>query len=185
MDTALDKALEIFWHRGYAAAPIQEICVAMDLNPGSVYAAFGNKHGLFVKVVQRYLDQMNRPGVDLMDAEPDGLRGIRAYFEFIVEGIVNGNRRWGCLGTNAFLELKENDAEVGRLMSDHLGRLEQAFCRALDRTGIEDAAGNAKYLLCLSQGLNVIAKTDPDRSTLRNIVEMALLPFARQEPLVS
>jgi TetR/AcrR family transcriptional repressor of nem operon len=180
VDTALDKALEVFWHRGYAAAPIQEICGAMGLNPGSVYAAFGSKHGLFLKVVQRYLDQMNRPGVALMEAEPDGLKGVRAYFDFIVEGIVTGNRRWGCLGTNAFLELKENDPDVARLMSEHLTRLEQAFCRALERADARNAAESAKYLLCVSQGLNVIAKTGPDRPTLQKIVETALLPLAKE-----
>jgi TetR/AcrR family transcriptional regulator, transcriptional repressor for nem operon len=171
---ALDGAIEVFWRRGYSGAPIQEICDAMGLNPGSVYAAFGSKHGLFLAVIQRYLDSMNRPGLELLETNPCGLDGIRAYFDFIADGIINGNRRWGCLGTNAFVELKEVDDDVARLMSDHLTRLETAFREALQRDSLENPESQAKYLLCIAQGLNVFAKTSPSRETLQTIIDAAM-----------
>lgn len=171
---ALDAAIEVFWRRGYSGAPIQEICDAMGLNPGSVYAAFGNKHGLFLAVIRRYLDSMNRPGLELLESTPCGLDGIRAYFDFIADGIINGNRRWGCLGTNAFVELKEIDDDVAQLMSDHLARLEAAFCGALKRDSMENPESQAKYLLCVAQGLNVLAKTSPSRGSLNSVIDSAM-----------
>lgn len=171
---ALDAAIEVFWRRGYSGAPIQEICDAMGLNPGSVYAAFGNKHGLFLAVIRRYLDSMNRPGLELLESTPCGLDGIRAYFDFIADGIINGNRRWGCLGTNAFVELKEIDDDVAQLMSDHLARLEAAFCGALKRDSLENPESQAKYLLCVAQGLNVFAKTSPSRGSLNSVIDSAM-----------
>ncbi|MEO9779663.1 MAG: TetR/AcrR family transcriptional regulator [Sedimentitalea sp.] len=171
---ALDAAIEVFWRRGYSGAPIQEICDAMGLNPGSVYAAFGNKHGLFLAVIRRYLDSMNRPGLELLESTPCGLDGIRAYFDFIADGIINGNRRWGCLGTNAFVELKELDDDVAQLMSDHLARLEAAFCGALKRDSLENPESQAKYLLCVAQGLNVLAKTSPSRGSLNSVIDSAM-----------
>ena len=170
----LDKAVEVFWRCGYSGAPIQEICDAMGLKPGSVYAAFGNKHGLFLAVIRRYLDSMNRPGLELLESNPCGLDGIRAYFDFVVDGIINGNRRWGCLGTNAFVELKEVDEDVARLMSDHLARLETAFRDALMRDAWENPESQAKCLLCIAQGLNVFAKTSPSRDALQSVVDVAI-----------
>lgn len=174
IDKALDGATDIFWRYGYSGAPIQDVCDAMGLNPGSVYASFGSKHKLFTIVVRRYLEKMNSSGLDILISSPCGIDGIRVYFIFITDGILNGNRRWGCLGTNAFVELNEVDEEVAQIMSDHLARLEQAFCDALKRDGIENAAVRAKYLLCVSQGLNVIAKTSPKYDELRSIVDVAI-----------
>ena len=170
----LDGAIEVFWRRGYSGASIQDVCDAMGLNPGSVYAAFGSKHGLFLAVIRRYLDSMNRPGLELLETNPCGLDGIRAYFDFIANGIVNGNRRWGCLGTNAFVELKEGDDDVAQLMLDHLTRLEIAFREALKRDSFEHPESQAKYLLCIAQGLNVFAKTSPNRETLQTIIDASI-----------
>lgn len=180
IDQALDRAMGVFWLHGYAGAPIQEICEAMQLKPGSVYAAFGSKHGLFLAVVKRYIEQMNHPGMELIRTNPNGVDGIRDYFDFIADGILNGNRMWGCLGTNAFIELKEVDAELSSIMSDHLASLEATFYEALMRDEIEDARDQAKYLLCFAQGLNVIAKTTPDKSTLQALINTALAPLLRR-----
>ncbi|WP_104019650.1 TetR/AcrR family transcriptional regulator [Roseovarius nitratireducens] len=174
-EKALDGAIEVFWRRGYSGAPIQEICDAMGLNPGSVYSAFGNKNGLFLAVIRRYLDSINRPGLDLLASSASGLDGIRAYFDYISEGIVSGNRRWGCLGTNAFVELKESDDDVAEIMSQHLIRLETTFRDALIRDMVGDPEAKAKYLLCVAQGLNVIAKTSLDRQTIQTVIDSAMI----------
>jgi TetR/AcrR family transcriptional repressor of nem operon len=105
---------------------------------------------------------------------PTGIEGIRAYFEHVVEGILQGNRRWGCLGTNAFVELNESDDEIAKIMKNHLVRLAKAFEHALVRDGIANPDHWAQHLLCVSQGLNVIAKTEPDIAALRPIIDTTI-----------
>lgn len=174
IDSALDRAMEVFWRHGYSGAPIQDVCAAMQLKPGSVYATFGSKHELFLSVVERYLDKVNRPGLELLEGNPCGLDGVRDYLDYVAEGIVTGKRRWGCLGTNAFVELSENDAKVTGVMAEHLARLEAAFRNAMERDGIPDSHDKAKFLLCAAQGLNVVAKARPDRETLDRIIAITL-----------
>src|ERR1700725_458 len=55
VDEALDRALEVFWARGYEGATLPELTRAMRINRPSLYAAFGNKEQLFGKVLDRYM----------------------------------------------------------------------------------------------------------------------------------
>ena len=54
VDKALDRALEVFWTRGYEGATLPELTQAMGINRPSLYAAFGNKEQLFRKALDRY-----------------------------------------------------------------------------------------------------------------------------------
>ena len=54
MDQALNRALDVFWRKGYEGASICDLTAAMGINPPSLYAAFGNKEGLFRQALDRY-----------------------------------------------------------------------------------------------------------------------------------
>ena len=178
IDEALDAAMAIFWRDGYAGAAIGNVCAAMKLKPGSVYLTFGSKRKLFLAALERYLVQINQPGINKLAAAVCGVEGVRAYFEHIIDGIQNGNRQWGCLGTNAFTEMGESDDDIHRMMTTHFSRLADAFEDALNRDGIKDAADWAQHLVCLSQGLNVLAKVKSNASSLPRIVETTILALS-------
>src|SRR5258707_4028105 len=55
-DTALDRAMHVFWAKGYEGASLSNLTRAMRINRPSLYAAFGNKEQLFEKVLDRYMD---------------------------------------------------------------------------------------------------------------------------------
>src|SRR5215204_6288141 len=61
IDEALDRALEVFWRRGYEGASLPELTEAMGINRPSLYAAFGNKEALFRKAIDRYVDRTAAP----------------------------------------------------------------------------------------------------------------------------
>jgi len=53
-DQALDKALHVFWEKGYEGTSVADLTEAMGINPPSLYAAFGNKDALFRKALDLY-----------------------------------------------------------------------------------------------------------------------------------
>jgi AcrR family transcriptional regulator len=55
-DVALERAMHVFWAKGYEGAALSDLTRAMRINRPSLYAAFGNKEQLFRKVLDRYMD---------------------------------------------------------------------------------------------------------------------------------
>src|SRR5246127_5489714 len=55
-DAALDRAMHVFWAKGYEGASLSKVTRAMRINRPSLYAAFGNKEQLFRRVLDRYMD---------------------------------------------------------------------------------------------------------------------------------
>ena len=53
-DVVLDRAMRVFWTRGYEAASIQRLVARMGIQRGSVYATFGDKRALFFAALDRY-----------------------------------------------------------------------------------------------------------------------------------
>jgi len=53
-DDVIDKAVKVFWAKGYEAASIQDLIDAMGIQRGSLYGTFGGKQSLFLKSLKRY-----------------------------------------------------------------------------------------------------------------------------------
>ncbi|OLT05869.1 TetR family transcriptional regulator [Pseudonocardia sp. CNS-004] len=176
----LDLALEMFWQRGFDGTSIHALCEVTNLQPGSVYAAFGSKRDLFVAAVRRYVETVSAEAVDRVNGAPSGLQGLREYFAHLIDAMVDGKRRWGCLITNSLVELSAHDPDLAGMFQLHLAHLQTSFAAALARARAEGelrpGAGpeSAGMLLALVQGMNVMAKTRPGRRALQDVVDAAL-----------
>jgi TetR/AcrR family transcriptional regulator, transcriptional repressor for nem operon len=180
VEEALDVALEMFWQQGFDGTPIQALCQAMDLQPGSVYAAFGSKRDLFVAAVRRYIETVSAEAVDRINGAPSGLQGLREYFAHLVDAMVDGKRQWGCLITNSLVEFAARDPELAGMFQLHLARLQTSFAAALARARadgeLRPGAGpeSASMLVAVVQGMNVMAKSRPGRRALQDVADATL-----------
>lgn len=179
-DVALGAAMETFWRHGFEATSVQVLCQAMEVQPGSVYAAFGSKRDLFVAALRSYAETVSADAVERINDAPSGVQGIRSYFDHLVDAMVDGRRRWGCLITNSLIELAERDSELAGMFQQHLANLRTSFAGALVRARAEGelraGAGPeaADLLVAVVQGMNVMAKTRPGRKALQAVVDAAL-----------
>jgi TetR/AcrR family transcriptional regulator, transcriptional repressor for nem operon len=105
----------------------------MDLQPGSVYAAFGSKRDLFVAAVRHYIETVSAETVDRINSASSGLQGLREYFAHLVDAMVEGKRARGCLITNSLVEFSARDPELAGMFQVHLARLQTSFAAALAR----------------------------------------------------
>jgi TetR/AcrR family transcriptional repressor of nem operon len=178
--TVLDEAVDAFWERGFDGTVVQDLCAAMGLNPGSLYGTFGDKRALFLAALDRYVDTVSRQAIERIGGGHSGLTGIRSYFDHLIAAMLDGKRRWGCLITNSAAELALHDPDVAARVKLQLARIESAFASALARAQaageLAEGAGphGAAFLVCLVQGLNILAKIKPERRALEGVVEVAL-----------
>jgi TetR/AcrR family transcriptional repressor of nem operon len=178
----LDRAVNAFWKSGFDGIGMQELCKAMRLFPGSVYGTYGDKHQLFVRAIERYMATVSAEAAEILGGGNSGLAAIKGYFAHLIDGILDGNRRWGCLVTNTIVEFAQKEPVLRTRIDAHLQRLEAAFVSAIRRAHQEGdisptapAEGPAAFFVCVVQGLNVLAKTKPSRQGLEQIVQSALL----------
>jgi TetR/AcrR family transcriptional regulator, transcriptional repressor for nem operon len=179
--TALEAAVECFWHRGYAATSVRDLAENMGISAPSLYNAYGDKHRLFVQALEHYLDYSTRARIKRLENSLPPKRAIQKFIEEIIERSVNDRERRGCFLINSALEVAPHDKELGRLIADRLAEIERFFYRAIKAAQIEGAVPRsraakdlARLLLGVLLGIRVLARSKPERALLEGVARPAL-----------
>ncbi|WP_433170712.1 TetR/AcrR family transcriptional regulator [Actinoallomurus sp. CA-150999] len=180
-DTAVRRAMELFWRRGYEATSIQDLVAATGLGRGSLYAAFGSKDGLYEAALRRYVEMSSAKMTDRLDRDVPIRKVVGDLLLALVDEAAEDADRRGCLVTNTAIERLPHDALSGRIVVDALGGVRESIVTALTRARERgelppdtDVPRLADFFLTAIQGLRVMAKAGPDRRRLAGVVETAL-----------
>ncbi len=76
---ALERAIQLFWEKGFHATSLKDIEQALDMRPGSIYAAFGNKDGLFQEALDHYAHASLTELERILGNHESPLLGLAAY----------------------------------------------------------------------------------------------------------
>jgi len=179
-DEALNRALELFWRKGYEGTSLADLTAAMGINPPSLYAAFGNKAGLFRAVLDRYTADY-AVFFDLVLAAPTA----RAVAETLLHGVAdlreNPDRPPGCLTVQGALSCSAEAEPIRQELAARRAATEAALRQRFERARAEgdlpeqaDPAALARYLTTLTQGMAVQAAGGASAADLQQVVEIAL-----------
>ena len=180
-DEVLDRAIEVFWSRGYEGASIQHLVDRMGINRGSIYDTFGDKHHLFLAALDRYEVVFHTRMREALDDARSPRRAIHRVFDTITQECACDEGRKGCFLTNSAVELSGHDHDTEARVRENFLRLEQAFEKTL-QAGIERGEiserhhpkAMARFLTSSLQGLRVMSKARPNRMVLRDIAKVTL-----------
>lgn len=180
-EEVLDRAIDVFWARGYEGASIQHLVDSMGINRGSIYDTFGDKHQLFLAALDRYEVVFYTRLLEALDSAQSPRRAIQKVFDTVIKECACDEGRKGCFLTNVAVELSGHDLDTEVRVQDNFHRLEGAFEKALC-AGIEkeeisrrhNPRALARFLTSSLQGLRVMSKTKPNRLVLRDIVKVTL-----------
>ena len=179
--TALGKAMELFWRKGYEATSIEDLVTHMDINRGSLYETFGDKQQLFLACMDRYCDGMAASRLSMLDQPGPLLDTIRRFIRGKLQMALADPTRKGCLIANTAMELAPHEKEIGERVASALGGLEEAYHQVLIRAKKQgelrknqDPRALARYLTTMMQGVIVMYKAGTPAEALREIVETGL-----------
>lgn len=185
-EAAVERAMAVFWSRGYHGTALPDLLRATKLSRGSLYAAFGGKHALFLRALDRYIaDALARIDIELGPRQTP-LNGLRTYLAGYVERTSGAHGRRGCLLVATAMELAGHDPDVEDRVRGFFKAMESklagAFSRA--RTAGElapdvEPASAARILVCFVEGLRVTGKTGPARATSQGTADALLERFIR------
>jgi TetR/AcrR family transcriptional repressor of nem operon len=178
----VERAMELFWTRGYEATSVADLTSALGVHPGTLYRTFGDKHALFLRALAHYRQHLAD------ELAPTLLRGgpvlprIRAVLIGWIDLAVEQTEPRGCLVANTTGELLPGDDEVARCIGGILSVVEDGFLQGLRAAARQgeisptlDLPAAAAMLTVLLEGLQVVVKTDPDPRRLASTVDTALL----------
>ncbi len=180
-DAVLQRALELFWERGYEATSMADLVQHLGIARASIYATFGGKHDLYVQALDRYA-QVRDPRVVEMLSQPGlVLPAVRALVEAYATETLDDERRRGCMVVNAAVELMPRDPEAARRVEASWDIIETALTSALTRARAQgeipetkEPRALARFLLVVLQGIRVLGHASPDPGRVRDATAQAL-----------
>lgn len=175
----LEKAMLAFWRHGYASTSMKNLVASMDLHPGSIYAAFGNKKNLFRLALQRYEEQ-NRAFLVELEKKHTPRNAVLAIFDHMVADVHDHPDNCGCFLVNSMIDAAPKDDDINQSVMRGLAAFE-AFCQRMIEKAQEigevrpelDAAKTARILQGLIAGARVVTRANPDHRRAQDIAEHA------------
>jgi len=187
IDKAVDRAMEVFWTKGYEGASLQDLLKAMKIARGSLYKAFDDKHAIYLAALDRYDRTMIVPGAAEL-SDPDGGDGL-ARIKRVLEGArdaVAANDRRGCFMCNAGIDRAAADPKVRKKVLAMMKRLEAGFATALKESRLaanwpaKRRAETARLLLDTYMGLQVLSRAGYSPADLSGIIKIFLSELGLQ-----
>ncbi len=176
----LQQAINVFWLKGYKATSIKNLVDATGLQPGSLYAAFGDKRGLFLAALDAYFADMRKTILTVLHGNMPPLDRLRAFFAELVRQSCDDPERKGCLLINTLSEIPLQDTEINsrlqRMFAEVERELNGLLAEAIRNGDLpeQDAEALAKYLVAGIFGLRIFNKMQPDPRSLEDVADRLL-----------
>ena len=182
-EVALGRALELFWDRGFAATSLDDLSEAMGMNRPSVYAAFGDKHDLFVKALRVYQEAGQEALLRALDPERPLRESLHDCFSAILAQYLSGEGATrGCFMFAVATTEAVADPAIRAMVADGTRGFDTAFEARLELArsrreiaSTADPATLARLATGLVHTLSVRARAGEKRAALQKIIDDFLL----------
>jgi TetR/AcrR family transcriptional repressor of nem operon len=179
-EVVLQKAMEVFWERGYEAASLAELLKNMGISRKSMYDTFGNKQSLFLKALEHYAqtelrsirEQLLAPGSTMSNIEQLLYSWQQAHGKLDSKG---------CLLGTSTANFKTSDVEIAPILRSYFVRLENIYYEAI---ALAQVAGElnpqanprdlARLLLCTTQGMALVGRVLDSETILQSVVSTTI-----------
>lgn len=177
-ETALNNALKLFWRKGYHATSMKDIEEEMDMRPGSIYAAFGNKEALFKETLQEYSVLATNEFREALSQRSSVLQGISLYLRNIAIMTATCAPTKACMLVKTLLEFTPDDKAFSDPARSYLDELEQLFTETFELAQQRGEIGHSQSPARLARllqtniiGLRTMARRDIPQQQLQSLAD--------------
>jgi AcrR family transcriptional regulator len=172
----LDKIMQVFWEHGYSATSLDQIAEATNLNRPSLYAAFGSKKDMYLKVINRFADMMQAH----LSAAGNFDGPLNARFKAVLSAAIDlytgktpvSASRFGCLAISTLPAESTQDPEFVEALNKVMGRMDRGFARLIEtgsknRFNADEAAQIGQQFAVMLHGISVRARAGENTKSLK------------------
>lgn len=178
-EKVLDKAIEIFWHKGYNGTSAQDLVTHLGLSRSSLYDTFGDKQKLFSMALKRYQKQGQDYVKNLLEESEDVKATLTVIFKQAVLESLEDRITKGCFMVNSSVELAMQDEEIARIVNDNRQTMEDVFLKAVTKgqeagqiSTKQNARTLARFIFNNYTGIRVLARSgEKDKQVYDDILK--------------
>ena len=185
---ALKTAMELFWSKGFQGTSMKDLEAALDLKPGSIYAAFGSKEALYAEALTLY-----------STATSGQLQDLLAKADTPLSGLANHVRRLGnikkastpsnaCMLVKTLLELPEHNQQLRHTTEELMRKTETIFREAFEKakaTGEIEETADVEFLAARIQSQIYLLRSKAERGDAEKLVPKLAETIAREVEALS
>lgn len=178
-EEALDKAIRLFWTRGYEATSIGDLTAELGIGAPSLYAAFGDKATLFAEVVRAFGARYGGFIPRALEQEPTATAAVRRMLREAAVEYTRPECPHGCLVMSA--GSNTTSTEVADMLRGLRNRNIDVFTEHIQAdidAGLLPADANAKalarYIGTVLQGMSQAARDGATQAELATVADMAM-----------
>jgi TetR/AcrR family transcriptional regulator, transcriptional repressor for nem operon len=178
-DKVLDAARDIFWRKGFQATSLDDITAETGLTKPSLYAAFGDKTSLFLKILDRYHEYILARSQKILSSDPSARAAVGAWLTSFLPHCSGAKGRRGCLSINTGADGGLEEAALRNSIASFNARLEGLIVARLqqDRShfaGDFDPVAVARTVLAVYSGLMAQAKQAPTLERVQSVIAQTM-----------
>lgn len=180
-EEVLQKAVEIFWKKGFNATSMDDLVKNLGINRASLYDTFGGKKQLYTKALNKYIGDNRRQLIAFFEEQENVKEGLELFFNMFISSTMADCDVKGCFVVNTSTELLPHDPETEEILIANRTEFEKLFRYLLEKgkksgelSSEIDVESTAAYLVTFFQGLKVMAKLKPDEKDLERIIRVGL-----------
>ncbi|MDO6683911.1 MULTISPECIES: TetR/AcrR family transcriptional regulator [unclassified Agarivorans] len=174
----VQKATELYWEKGFHATSMRNLQEVIDMRPGSIYASFGSKEGLFSEALDNYA---NSSIEQLYACKAEAASPIAALKLFLKKALIDSRETAPsgmCMLVKTVAELTDDNAELLEQTKKLLAKVEAEFTKVLNEAKLagelqndKDTAQLARHLQVQIIGLRTYSRAHDGNAPIEQLIE--------------
>lgn len=166
----ISKVQNLFWIKGYEATSYADLIQATNLGKGSLYAAYGNKHKLYLRTLEAYISTEVNGACDILrNTSLNPNERLTLFLNLPIDPVIKDDDRRGCFLCNAAVDFAPHDQSTQSLVTHGMDLMRNAIADTLSELSIKDHIDTADHVLAIYTGMRVLAKSGMTATRLEYI----------------
>ncbi len=172
---ALDRAMVVFWKKGYQNTSLDDLLDAMGIQRGSFYNTFGSKRETYLRTIDRYTEFMfdGGPFTQAAQMEP-GLGALAAMCDSYIDSVTGDAEPRGCFCAHVSKEHRGEDSAIQQIIGKGIERMRGLVKRSIEAAKRDgdlpeevSAEGMATLFMSVAWGIHVMAEAGVPKEDLK------------------